>query len=83
MSEIKSRSKQMTWFKTPGNAKVLAAEMFARAAEPVEVSLKELHNSNIVVYSADQASPLMFFFIFKWWDINELFFFSFPFYGPF
>lgn len=64
MSEIKSRSKQTTWFKSLGNAEVLAAEMFAHAAEPVEVSLKKLHNSNIVVCSAGQASPLMFFFIF-------------------
>lgn len=42
MSEIKSRSKQTTWFKPLGDAEVLAAEMFAHAAEPVEVSLKKL-----------------------------------------
>ena len=83
MSEIKSTSKQTTWFKPPGNAEVLDTEMFLRAAEPVEVSLKKLRNSNIVVYSAGQSSPLMFFFIFIWWDINEVFFFSFPFYGLF
>ena len=64
MNEIKSRGKQMTWFKPAGNAEVLDTEMFPRAAECVEVSLKKLHNSNIVAYSAGQASPLMFFFIF-------------------
>ena len=47
MNEIKSRGKQMTWFKPPGNAEVLDTEMFPRAAECVEVSLKKLHNSNI------------------------------------
>lgn len=64
MSEIKSRSKQMIWFKPRGNTEVFATEMFAPAAEPVKVSLKKLHNSNIVVYSAGQASPINVLFHF-------------------
>lgn len=31
MSEIKSRSKQMSWFKSPGNAEVLVSKMLARS----------------------------------------------------
>ena len=61
MSEIKSTSKQMSWFKPTGNAEVLTREIFKRAAE---VCVEKKYNSNIVVYSAGQARPLMFFFIF-------------------
>lgn len=53
MSEIKYTSKQTSWFKPPGNAEVLASEIFKRAAEG---SLKKQHNSEIVVYSAGQRA---------------------------
>ena len=59
MSEIKSRSKQMSLFKPHGYAEVLAREIFKRA---VEVCVKKKCNSNSVVYSAKLGEPISVLF---------------------
>lgn len=59
MREIKSRSKQMSWFKPHGYAGVLAREIFKRAAE---VCAKKKRNSNSVVYSVKPGEPISVFF---------------------